>query len=358
MADSVMTRPMERMHEWAYEHAVILKGIEEVWHKTGNIKYFNFIKETMDTFVAEDGTIKYYNKDNFNIDNINNGKILMTLYKQTKEDKYKKAIDTLYAQLLEHPRTSEGVFWHKKIYPYQIWLDGLYMGAPFYASYLKEFGHQEDIEDVIKQFILSYKYLRDEKTGLLQHAYDETREQFWCDKETGLSHSFWGRSIGWYVMALVDVLDYVEEDHPERKTLINMLQASMDALIKVQDKETGVWYQVLDKGNEKGNYLEASASCMFVYAMAKGIRKGYLGAQWLIDVKKAYNGLIEEFIMVTNQGLVNLNKNCMVAGLGGDDKRDGSYAYYISEPIVANDGKGVGAFIMASIEIEKMCIRS
>ncbi len=356
MADSVIARPLTNPNKWAYEHGVILKGIQEVWKRTGNKKYFDYIKEVMDRFIEEDGTIKYYDGTIFNIDYVNNGKLLFMLYEETSEDKYKKAAFLLRNQLENHPRTTEGAFWHKKIYPNQIWLDGLYMGSPFYAEFVNEFGKAEEFDDITKQFMISYNHLMDAKTGLLHHAWDEKKEQFWCDPQTGLSKNYWTRSIGWYAMALVDVLDYLPIDHKDRQALITILEKTIKGLMSYQDKETAVWYQVTDQGNRTGNYLEASASTMIVYAMAKGIRKGYLSSGLIPQVKKAYKGVVTEFVTVTEAGLVNLNKNCSVAGLGPDDSRhrDGSFEYYISEPIVVNDGKGVGAFILASAEIEKL----
>lgn len=352
MTESVMKRVPEFNGKWAYDNGVIFKGIELVWKNTGDKRYFDYIKRNIDLFVEPDGSINRYRVDEYNIDHVNNGKLFFPLYKETEEEKYKKAAFLLREQLRNHPRTSEGAFWHKQIYPYQIWLDGLYMGSPFYAEFIKEFADISEFDDVTKQFLVCEEHTRDDVTGLLYHAWDETKEMFWCDKQTGLSKNFWGRSMGWFVMAIVDVLDYIPEKHKDRKRIIQILNDVMEALLRVQDKGSKVWYQVLDQGTRKGNYLEASASCMILYAMAKGYRKGYLGEKWLKEARMAYKGILEEFITVTAEGLVNLNKNCAVAGLGGTDKRDGSFEYYISEPIVVNDPKGVGAFILASAEME------
>lgn len=354
MADSVMKRNPIFGDKWAYDYGVIFKGIELVWKKTGDKKYFDYIKKNIDAFVDEDGDIRKYSVTEYNIDHVNNGKLLFPLYKETGDERYKKAAFLLRKQLSNHPRTSEGVFWHKQIYPNQIWLDGLYMGSPFYAEFIKEFGNKEEFDDVTKQFLLCEKHTKDAATGLLYHACDEKKEMFWCNKETGHSKNFWGRSMGWYVMAIVDVLDYIPENHKDRARIIEILNEVLEALLKVQDKETGLWYQVLDKGNKKGNYLEASASCMIIYAIAKGLRKGYIPEKWLEVAKKSYKGATEEFITVTAAGLVNLNKVCAVAGLGGEGMRDGTFEYYISEPIVSNDAKGVGAFIQASVEMENL----
>lgn len=357
MIDSVMIRkPLlsagVQNDKWSYDYGVVLKGTELVWRKTGDMKYFDYIKENMDAFVDNDGNIREYDINLFNIDHINNGKVLLTLYKETGELKYKKAVDLLRKQLQSHPRTTDGVFWHKKVYPSQIWLDGLFMGAPFYAEYVKEFGVEEEFADITRQYLLSVKHTQDDETGLLYHAYDEKKIQPWCNPETGQSKNFWGRSMGWYVMGLVDTLSFLPETHQDRDQLITILNEILLALRNVQDEETGVWFQVLDKGDRKGNYLEASSSCMILYAIAKGVRLKYLDNEWQQVADRVYKSIINEFITVTEDELVNLNKTCQVAGLGGADKRDGTFEYYISEPIITNDLKGIGAFILATAEIE------
>ncbi|MFP3885798.1 glycoside hydrolase family 88 protein [Priestia filamentosa] len=353
-SDSVMKRRPEINTKWEYEDGVVLQGMELVFNKTGDRKYLEYMIKSMDLFVDENGNIPKYSSNEFNIDHINNGKVLLALYEHTEDERYKKAADLLRSQLINHPRTSEGAFWHKEIYPYQIWLDGLYMGSVFYARYIKEFGEEAEFEDVMKQFILSYKHTRDEETGLLHHAWDEKREQPWCDKEKGLSKHYWARSIGWYVMAIVDVLDYIPESYEGRDVLLNMLEETVEAMMNYQDKETGVWYQIVNQPERKGNYLESSGSAMMLYAIAKGVRKNYLSQDWFEKAEHIYKGIIDEFILTTKDGLVNVNKICQVAGLGGKDKRDGSFAYYISEPIVTNDHKGVGPFILASAEMEML----
>lgn len=339
--------------KWSYDYGVVLKGVELVWHQTKNQKYFDYILDNMDPFVSNDGTIRGYDFNAYNIDHLNNGKVLLTLYKATKEDRFKKAIDLLREQLNHHPKTSDGVFWHKQVYPHQIWLDGLYMGAPFYAEYAKAHGCDKDFSKIAKQYLLCYQHLKDSETGLLYHAYDEKRLQPWCNPKTGLSRNFWGRSMGWFVMGLIDTLSFFPVNHADREQLITVLTKTLEALRKVQD-ERGVWYQVLNAGGRKGNYLEASASCMILYAMAKGMRLGVIDESWLMTAIKAYHGIVDEFVLITDNGWVNLNKTCQVAGLGGQDKRDGSYAYYISEPIICNDQKGVGAFILAMAEMETL----
>ncbi|MCB2358089.1 glycoside hydrolase family 105 protein [Clostridium estertheticum] len=350
MADSVIKRNTNLTDHWGYEYGLTLDGIAEVWKQTGDEKYLDYIVEIMDHFVQEDGNIIGYRLNEYNIDHLNNGKILITLYKETGNEKYKKALELLKKQIETQPRTTEGVFWHKNIYPNQIWLDGLYMGATFYAKYIKEFGEISEFNDIAHQFIICEKNLKDEKTGLLYHAFDEKKEQNWANEETGLSPHFWSRAMGWYVMALVDTLEVFPEDNENREKLISIFNNCMINLIKVEDKESHVWYQVLDEGQRKGNYLEASGSSMIVYALLKGVRKGYLPKILKKTAKTAYEGLINEFVLETKEGLINLNKICYVAGLGGKEKRDGSFAYYISEPIVSNEPKGLGPFILASAE--------
>lgn len=350
MAESVMTRHSERYYGWSYVTGVMMKAFESIWRQTGDDRYYQYIVQTVDTVIAEDGTIAGYDIEEFNIDQINEGRALLFLYQQTKEDKYKKAAQVLRKQLSLHPRTSEGGFWHKKRYPHQMWLDGLYMGSPFYAEYGVLFGEPKSIDDVVKQFVLMEKHARDSDTGLLFHGWDEKKVQEWADPETGLSQCFWGRATGWYAMAVVDALEYVPIDHPGRQDLIGILQRLAEAVLKVQDKTAGVWWQVLDKPGAADNYLEASASCMFIYALAKGIRRGYLDKTILNAVAKAYRGVLDTFITANADGTLDLNSICRTAGLGYG--RDGSYDYYVhQEEVVSNDGKGVGPFIMASLEM-------
>ncbi len=359
MADSVMEREPLKLKKWgAYDSGVVLKGIEQVWRETKEQKYFDYIKKNVDEYVEADGNIKTYELEEYNIDHINNGKLLLMLYQETGEEKYKKAAYRQREQLKTHPRTSEGGFWHKNIYPHQMWLDGIYMGSPFYAEFAKVFNEPENFDDVAHQVILISKHTRDPKTGLYYHGWDESKGQRWANPETGHSPNFWGRAMGWYVMAIADILDFFPENHPRRNELINIFQGAIEAVIKVQDSVTGLWYQVLDQGNRPGNYHEASASAMFVYAIAKGVRKGYLETKYLDAARKGFEGIINNLIEIDEQGFVNLTQVCSVAGLGQvspeEPYRDGSFEYYISEPVVTNDPKGVGAFILASIEMEKV----
>lgn len=343
----------DKFAKWRYDQGVILKGIEGIWYATGDVKWFNYIQKSMDFYVQNDGSIKGYKKDEFNIDHINNGKLLLLLYQVTGKEKYFKAAQSLRQQLKEHPRTSEGGFWHKKIYPYQMWLDGLYMGQPFYAEYAKLFEEEGAFNDITRQFVLMEKHARDPQTGLLYHGWDESRKEQWADKNTGLSPNFWGRSLGWFGMAMVDVLDHFPAKHPGRDSIINILKRFTKAVIIVQDKSTGLWYDVPGKHHEPKNYFEASASSMLVYTLAKAARKGYIPETYSANAKRGYEGIVKHFIKTEN-GQTNLHGTVAVSGLGGKPYRDGSFEYYMSEPVVVNDPKGIGAFIKAAVEMEML----
>lgn len=343
--------------KWTYPSAIVLDGAEQLYIKTGKKEYYDYISGFGEKLIKEDGTILTYDLSKYNIDMLNSGNVLLYLYEKEKKDKYLKALQTLRLQIDGQPRTHEGSFWHKKIYPYQVWLDGLYMGMPFYTHYTRDFvkgaDAQKAYDDIVLQFDSVQKNLLDKKTGLLYHAWDESKKEAWADKETGLSPNFWGRAMGWYGMAMVDVLDYLPKDHPGRARLISYIKSYADAVIKVQDKKSGLWYQVLDKPLANGNYEEATASAMFVYTMIKSVNKGYLPISYKAVAKKGYDGIIKNLITVDKNGVVNLNKCCAVAGLGGKPYRDGSYEYYVNEEIRSNDGKGTGPFILASLEFEK-----
>jgi unsaturated rhamnogalacturonyl hydrolase len=352
MSNSLIKRRPLLKFNWSYDYGVIMKGLEYVWKITKDNKYYDFIKVNMDMFISPKGYISRYNPEEYNIDHINNGKILFILYRETKQDKYLKALHLLRQQLLHHPRTKEGGFWHKNIYPHQMWLDGIYMGSPFLAEYAAVIGENGLFDDVANQVIIMYKNAVDNKTGLIYHGYDESRGMKWSDNETGCSPNFWGRAMGWYVAAIVDILDFLPDNHNKRTEIINILKNTIDALIKVQEPKTGLWYQVLDQGNRNGNYLETSASSMFCYTIFKGYRKGYLDISVKKSGEKAFFSLIKKHIYKGNDGLYNLTNTCQVSGLGNNPYRDGSYEYYISEPLRENDRKGIGAFIQAAAEIE------
>ncbi|GAB3570329.1 hypothetical protein GCM10027578_26450 [Spirosoma luteolum] len=345
---------------WDYEQGLMLKALERVWDRTADARYYNYILHDIDRYVADKGPIRTYRMDDYNLDNVTTGRALLMLAQQTQpgREKYKRAADTLRMQLARQPRTKAGGFWHKLRYPNQMWLDGLYMAEPFYAEYTALYDRNADsatrhFDDVARQFALIEKNLIDPKTGLLYHGYDESRQQKWANPKTGTSPNFWGRSVGWYAMALVDVLDYLPAANPHRAELIGYLQRLMPVLLRYQDPKTGVWYQMLDQGTRAGNYVEASASAMFVYALAKGVRMGYLPAPMLAAARRGYAGMLKSFIETdAKTGLPSLNGTVSVGGLGGNPYRDGSYEYYLSEPIRLNDLKGVGPFILASVELE------
>jgi unsaturated rhamnogalacturonyl hydrolase len=347
---------------WHYEHGLVLQSIYAAAPADGRGEEIRrWVKAMYDTKISEDGGIAAYRIDEFNLDQINPGKGLFDLYAATGEEKYRNAIETLGDQLRRQPRTRSGGFWHKLIYPGQMWLDGVYMASPFYARYVREYegGRREDFADVVRQCTLLASKARDPATGLLYHAWDESRTQRWANRETGCSPHFWGRALGWYGMALVDILDNIEAFEEGRAELLALAQGLIAPLLGVQDRESGLWYQVLDQGAREKNYREASASAMFVYFLFKMLRKGYVPASEADRVKAAalagHDGLVSRMLSQEEaSGELHLGGICSVAGLGGAPYRDGSYTYYVSEPIVTDDFKGVGPFILASLERERL----
>jgi unsaturated rhamnogalacturonyl hydrolase len=352
IAASALARYNMSHSRWHYKHGLLFKGMVDLWQKTGNGRYWQSMRAYVDQFVTADGEIRTYREDEYNIDQINPGKLLFPLYRETGEPRYRQALERLRRQLRHHPRTNEGGFWHKKIYPYQMWLDGLYMGSVFYAEYAATFAEPEAFDDVAFQFLTIEKHTRDPHTGLLYHAWDESRQMPWANPVTGCSPHFWSRAIGWYVMALVDTLDVFPADHATRPELLNTLTRTLTAVSHYQDEATGLWWQVLDQNNRPGNYLEASGSCMYVYAIAKGVRQGYLPQSWLPTAGRAFRGLLENLVSTNEEGQVDLHGICSTAGLGGTPYRDGSFDYYVNEPIITNDLHGVGAFLNAAVAME------
>lgn len=338
--------------KWDYVHGLVLHAIEELNKKNPDPRYADYVKSYVDVLVQNDGTIKTYELDKYNIDLIVPGRLLFDIYTTTKEEKYLKALQLLRKQLTEQPRTASGGFWHKQIYPNQMWLDGLYMGEPFYAQYTVTFEEGKSLDDVAKQFELIQLHATDPKTGLLYHGWDESKQMPWANKENGTSPNFWSRALGWYAMALVDALDYFPKNHPKQKELVKYLNTVSVALAKYQDK-SGLWYQVTDKGGSEGNYLEASGSSMFAYAFAKGANKGYLPSKYKNLANKAFDGLTKQLIKVDADGGITLTQACQVAGLGGNPYRDGSYTYYVNEKKKNNDPKATGPFILAAIELNR-----
>lgn len=335
---------------WNYEDGCILIGAWRMYEAAGEEFYYDCIKNYVDRYVDEDGIIKGYDPGEYNIDRIPSGLVLYLLYEKTGEEKYRKAIEALRNQLRYHPRTASGSFWHKKIYPYQIWLDGLYMGMPFYLTYEKLFENGNGYEDIIKQFNNARAVLFDEKKRLYYHAYDEKKQMFWADKKTGLSENFWSRAIGWYIMAIVDCYEiFPEEEKEARKRLGELLAEAMEGLLLYQDKESGLFYQLTALSKIPGNYLETSASAMIAYAIMKGIRLRILDEQRYRDKGEEILIGIENRMFSLSKGKLKLNGMCKGAGLGPDDRsnRDGSIAYYLSEEVVSDEQKGAGAVMMA-----------
>ena len=311
------------------------------------------MKAYIDYFVKDDGSINGYSLTSYNIDRVRPGLNMLELYKRTGDEKYKIAIQALVSQMESHPRTNANGYWHKKAYPYQMWLDGLYMASPFFACYANDFNQPKWFDEVTFQLQEAYNRTLDPTTGLLYHAWDESKQQQWCNPETGQSQHFWSRATGWYFMALVDVLDYLPENHKDREAIITILNNLSDAALKVQDKETGLWYQVLDQGNREGNYLEASGSAMIIYTYAKGAKKGYIDKKYLEIANKSFDSLVKNLVVEGEDGYPILKNTCGACGLGGNPYRKGDYEYYISEQRVDNDQKGVAPVILAAIELNK-----
>jgi unsaturated rhamnogalacturonyl hydrolase len=341
--------------KWTYTFGLISMAMLEVYEETNDEKFLNYAKFYANSLIEEDGTIKTYKQSDYNIDKINSGKFLFDLYEMTGKEKYKIAIETLRHQLKNHPRTEIGGFWHKKRYPHQMWLDGVYMGAPFYTRYAVENNEPESLDEIAAWIINVEKVTRDEETGLLYHGWDESREQKWADNETGCSPHFWGRGMGWYAMALVDVLDFFPEDHEGYQSIVNITNRLASAIVKYQHDEKGVWYQVVDLGNREGNYLEGSASSMFSYFLLKAVNNGYISKEEYSDnAVEAYKGIVNHLMKIDADSTLTLTPVCAVAGLGGNPYRDGSYEYYINEEKRDNDPKAVGPFILAGLEYEKL----
>jgi unsaturated rhamnogalacturonyl hydrolase len=341
-----------RPANWNYEMGVVFQGFERLWRTSGDARYLQYMSKIIDKFITPEGNIRTFKVDEYNLDNIPTGRQLLTLYQTFNDKKYKLAADLLYNQLGVQPRNKVGGFWHKLKYPTQMWLDGLYMAEPFYAEYSLMTGNNQNFEDIVNQFVWMERYARDEKTGLLYHGWDESRQQKWANPQTGKSPEFWSRAMGWYIMGLVDVLDYFPKDHPRRAELIDILNRTAAGIVKYQDTASGVWWQVTDKGGQAGNYLESSGSSMFVYGLAKAVRMGYLSDSYLPNVKKGYDGLIKNFIETDAKNNVHLTKAVGGAGLGGTPYRDGTYDYYVKEPTRSDDLKATGPFMEACIEVE------
>ncbi len=361
MAQSEMTRCPEawqldfvKTPKWGYCHGVVLCAMLNLYDAYGDEQYRNYALQYCDQMIHDDGSITSYRPSDLSLDGINAGKILFRIYEQTKNIKYQKALNLLRAQLACQPRTKEGGFWHKLRYPNQMWLDGIYMGSPFYAEYAFRHNQPEDYQDVIRQFIVCARHTYDPTTGLYRHAWDEARKQPWADKKTGQSPHTWGRAMGWYAMALVDALEFIPPHEPGRDSVMSILDNVVKQIARWQDKKSGLWYQVIDRSGDKGNYLESSVSTMFIYTLYKGVRLGLIDASYLNIAERGYQGVLDHFIEVDENGVVSITQTCAVAGLGGTPYRSGDYDYYINETIRSNDPKAVGPFINASLEREHL----
>lgn len=344
---------------WNYIDGCMMTSLYTIYRLTGNRKYLDFIDNFVDYYVFDDGTIRGYEMSTYNVDNVNEGRVLFDLYRETGKPKYKRAINLLYSQLQSQPRTEGGNFWHKKIYPNQVWLDGLYMAQVFYTRYETTYNRGRNYGDIVKQFRNVWLNMYDNDKKLYYHGWDTSKQAFWADPETGLSKSFWLRSIGWYTVGLVDAISYFDLSRPNLKTeLITIFRKTIEGLEQYIDPEKHMFWQVVDQMGREGNYVETSGSAMIAYAMMKGARLGFVDRRFAAVGEKIFNGICREYLTETD-GELNLGGICLMAGLGPENNpaRDGTYEYYISEPVVENDAKGTGPFVMAYTEI-KMLKRS
>ena len=339
---------------WNYELGTLLDGMDEVWYDTADPKYYHYIKSAVDTFVDKDGAISSYDAAEHSLDQVLLGRQLLLLYRVTQDKRYYRAAVAVRHQLDEQPKNAMGGYWHKQIYPNQMWLDGLYMAEPFFAEYASVFREPQDFAEITRQFVLIEQHTRDAKTGLHYHAWDESKQQSWANPATGTSPNFWGRGMGWYMMALVDTLPNYPENDPGRAQLLAILGRTADAVVRYQDHNTGLWYQVLDQPGKQGNYFESSAACMFTYALEKGVRLGYLPKSYAAHAQRAWQGIQSHFLQTDSNGDVTLTSTVQAIGLGGPNHRDGSYQYYVSAPVISNDPKGVGAFLLGATEMENL----
>ena len=342
---------------WNYIDGCMILALLEIYQTTGEEKYYEFANAFIDHRVREDGSISGYSVDEYNLDNVNAGKTLFALYDINGKEKYRRAIDLIYSQVQTQPRTAEGNFWHKKIYPNQVWLDGMYMAQPFYMEYETRFNGKKNYEDIFGQFHNVIEHMLDPETGLYYHGYDASRTVFWCDKETGLSQNFWLRALGWYSMALLDTLDKCEvcrECEEEYEYLKQAFVDLTDSMLKLQN-ESGLWYQLPALGGKEPNYLETSGSAIMAYSLLKGVRLGFLPENYRVYGLKAFRGICNAYLKEKN-GQLSLGGICLVAGLGPADnpRRDGSFAYYMSEPVVEDDAKGVGPLLLAYTEMRRL----
>ena len=339
---------------WNYIDGCMLMALAMMTEITGDDQYMAFAAKVMDHYVTENGAILTFDPEKRQLDDVNEGRMLFRMLRRTGEEKYRKAAQMMHDFLMEQPRTAEGNFWHKKIYPNQVWLDGIYMAMPFELQYQKNLGNQ-DYDDILRQVRNVTRFMRDEKTGLYYHGYDASRTVFWADPVTGLSRSFWLRSIGWFSIALVDLIGGFPEDHPGRGEVTEIFRDLMASIARFRDAESSLYWQVVDQGGREGNYLELSGSAMVANAMLKGARLGVLEEKYRTMGRQTFDGLMKH-CMVIRDGMPELTNICLVAGLGPESnrRRDGSYEYYISEPVVSNEAKGIAPFVLCYTEIKRI----
>jgi unsaturated rhamnogalacturonyl hydrolase len=365
MAESVVARhpdpakweldDKQRDPKWSYATSFATYAVTTVGLSTGDAKLAEYAKKYIDAFIDEDGkfTTKTYKPETYKLDDILPGRLLLLLLKQTSEPRYRVAADTLAQQFANHPRTADGGFWHKQIYEHQMWLDGIFMACPFMAEYAQVTKEPRWADEAAHQIVTIAKHTHDPKTGLYLHGWDESRRQRWANQQTGQSPHVWGRAVGWYMMGIVETLERLPPNHPRRGEVETIFRDLAGAVVDAQDDRSGLWWQVMDHPGRQGNYLESSASSMFVFALAKGFRLGLLDEKHGAAARRGYDGILDRFIWSDERGRVTLTDTCQVAGLGGKPYRDGSFSYYINEPRISNDPKGVAPFILASLEMER-----
>lgn len=337
---------------WNYIDGCMMTSLYSIYQETGESKYLDFIDEFIDYYVFDDGSIRGYSVEAYNLDNLNEGRILFDLLRERGKAKYGKAIELLHSQIEGQPRIATGNFWHKKIYPEQVWLDGLYMAQVFNTRYCAE--HGGDFSDVVNQFVNVYEHMYDKSKRLYYHGWDYSKKAFWADRQTGLSRSFWLRADGWYTVGLVDCIGYMPEGE-QRAALENIFRTTIEGLEGYIDGEGDMFWQVIDQGGREGNYLETSGSAMIAYAMMKGARLGIIDGRFASVGKRVFDGICRRYLS-ERDGKLNLGGICLVAGLGPENnrRRDGTFGYYISEPVVENDAKGTGPFVMAYTELKRI----
>ena len=367
MADSTMARhPTPALMEdpepeWRYSSSFAVHAIARLGVETGEQKYVDYARKYMEPFVDDAGRIAHesYDPKKYRLDDVVPGRVLLLLHEETRDPRFLVGPRQLAEQLKIQPRTKDGGYWHKQIYPHQLWLDGIFMDCPFMVEFAQRANEPQWHDEAVNQILTIAKHTRDPKTGLFYHGYDESRQQKWANPQTGTSPCFWGRAVGWYALGIVETLRTLPANHPRRGEVLDVFRALAEAITKVQDEKTGLWWQVLDQPNREGNYLESSASSMFVYALAAGARHGYLDRKYAAVAKRGYDGILKHFIETDPAtGHISLKDTCQVAGLGGRPYRDGSFAYYIREPRISNDPKGVAPFILAAMEMERSNGRS